>query len=408
MEEDVPIEHGLDQPRDRERAEEGRGPQLRHPQEPARVRRRDEPAAQDDLCAAPAGARGPLRARADRRREEEGQDRGRHRGARRSRASTPSRASPRSVRPMLGRMCESLTEAPRAADPNAPDGRTTVTDRSAADRPAVGDLPPVRRLPRRRRRSSRTARARSTGSPTRSARRWSSSASGCSTCPRRCCRRDRSTSTARPNAHAEDWDLDALRAGAQGALRLRAPTSTSARSLEREALDEDRCGPRSRTVIEAREAEFSLPCLLYFARHFFLEEIDARWIEHLKAMEALREGIGLRGYGQKDPEAGVQEGRLHDLRRDDGHHRPQRLREAVPRAGRARRRHDGAAARSPSASPRAHGRVGRRRRRRAPPAATANRPRTKASRCAAISPKSAATIRAPAAAARSTRNATAP
>ena len=41
--------------------------------------------------------------------------------------------------------------------------------------------------------------------------------------------------------------------------------------------------------------------LLYFSRHFFLEEIDARWIDHLKAMEALREGIGLRGYGQKDP-----------------------------------------------------------------------------------------------------------
>jgi preprotein translocase subunit SecA len=54
-------------------------------------------------------------------------------------------------------------------------------------------------------------------------------------------------------------------------------------------------------IIEAREAEFTLPFFLYLSRHFFLEEIDARWIEHLKAMEALREGIGLRGYGQKDP-----------------------------------------------------------------------------------------------------------
>jgi preprotein translocase subunit SecA len=54
-------------------------------------------------------------------------------------------------------------------------------------------------------------------------------------------------------------------------------------------------------VIEAREAEFSLPVFLYFARYFYLEEIDQRWIDHLKSMEALREGIGLRGYGQKDP-----------------------------------------------------------------------------------------------------------
>jgi preprotein translocase subunit SecA len=40
---------------------------------------------------------------------------------------------------------------------------------------------------------------------------------------------------------------------------------------------------------------------MYLSRYFFLEEIDQRWIEHLKSMEALREGIGLRGYGQKDP-----------------------------------------------------------------------------------------------------------
>jgi len=54
-------------------------------------------------------------------------------------------------------------------------------------------------------------------------------------------------------------------------------------------------------VVEAREAEFSLPGLLYYERRFYLQEIDERWIDHLKGMEALREGIGLRGYGQKDP-----------------------------------------------------------------------------------------------------------
>ena len=91
MEEDVPIEHGLVNRADRERAEEGRGPQLRHPQEPARVRRRHEPAAQDDLCAAPAGARGALRARAVGGGEEGGQDRRRTWPCPPSRASTPRR-----------------------------------------------------------------------------------------------------------------------------------------------------------------------------------------------------------------------------------------------------------------------------------------------------------------------------
>jgi preprotein translocase subunit SecA len=40
---------------------------------------------------------------------------------------------------------------------------------------------------------------------------------------------------------------------------------------------------------------------MYFSRQFALEEIDQQWIEHLKTMDALREGIGLQGYGQKDP-----------------------------------------------------------------------------------------------------------
>ena len=53
--------------------------------------------------------------------------------------------------------------------------------------------------------------------------------------------------------------------------------------------------------IDEREKELGRPFLLYFSRHFFLEEIDTLWIEHLKTMDHLREGIYLRGYGQKDP-----------------------------------------------------------------------------------------------------------
>ncbi len=50
-----------------------------------------------------------------------------------------------------------------------------------------------------------------------------------------------------------------------------------------------------------REKELSRPWLMYFLRDFSLREIDEQWIEHLKTMDALREGIGLQGYGQKDP-----------------------------------------------------------------------------------------------------------
>ena len=36
-------------------------------------------------------------------------------------------------------------------------------------------------------------------------------------------------------------------------------------------------------------------------RFFILQQIDTLWREHLQAMDALRESVGLRGYGQKDP-----------------------------------------------------------------------------------------------------------
>jgi preprotein translocase subunit SecA len=50
-----------------------------------------------------------------------------------------------------------------------------------------------------------------------------------------------------------------------------------------------------------REKDLSRAWLMYFLRDFSLNEIDEQWIEHLKTMDALREGIGLQGYGQKDP-----------------------------------------------------------------------------------------------------------
>ena len=101
-----------------------------------------------------------------------------------------------------------------------------------------------------------------------------------------------------PNRNAEEWDIEALAAAVKE--RFGFEPSIDNQYLEREVLVEKLWGELEK-VIEAREAEFSLPVFLYFARYFYLEEIDQRWIDHLKAMEALREGIGLRGYGQKDP-----------------------------------------------------------------------------------------------------------
>ncbi|MBW4648789.1 MAG: preprotein translocase subunit SecA [Kastovskya adunca ATA6-11-RM4] len=59
-----------------------------------------------------------------------------------------------------------------------------------------------------------------------------------------------------------------------------------------------------RKAYDLKEAEVDRiqPGLMRQAERFFiLQQIDTLWREHLQSMDALRESVGLRGYGQKDP-----------------------------------------------------------------------------------------------------------
>jgi preprotein translocase subunit SecA len=101
-----------------------------------------------------------------------------------------------------------------------------------------------------------------------------------------------------PNTHVDDWDFDQLQTALQETFNVKL-------KVDRQAQDPAELAESIWTQVDAllakRQEELTTPFFLYFARHFYLEEIDSQWIDHLKAMEALREGIGLRGYGQKDP-----------------------------------------------------------------------------------------------------------
>jgi preprotein translocase subunit SecA len=57
----------------------------------------------------------------------------------------------------------------------------------------------------------------------------------------------------------------------------------------------------AKNVLEAKEKDMGLELLLRVFRMVYLNEIDRAWVEHLTNMEHLRDGIGLRGYGQRDP-----------------------------------------------------------------------------------------------------------
>jgi preprotein translocase subunit SecA len=101
--------------------------------------------------------------------------------------------------------------------------------------------------------------------------------------------------------YPEQWDLAALRDAcyAQFGYRLDLPEEEVPK-LTPESLTE-----RLREGAEAgyakKEQEYGADAMRYLERMFLLSTIDALWKDHLLSMDHLKEGIGLRGYAQKDP-----------------------------------------------------------------------------------------------------------
>src|SRR5262249_2572245 len=99
-----------------------------------------------------------------------------------------------------------------------------------------------------------------------------------------------------PEVAEDDWDWDQLEDAIEEQYNI--PVEISPGTPDEAGAQ---VWPKIEAKLTEREKELSRPWLMYFMRHFSLEEIDQQWIEHLKTMDALREGIGLQGYGQKDP-----------------------------------------------------------------------------------------------------------
>ena len=109
-----------------------------------------------------------------------------------------------------------------------------------------------------------------------------------------------------PKAHPEDWDIEGLienlarlfgfrpKIGPKdlGEERFEDLTTEGLAELIREQVNE---------AYEKRSGEIGKEGLESFERIIMLQIIDNRWIMHLQDMDHMKEGIGLRGYGQLDP-----------------------------------------------------------------------------------------------------------
>ena len=58
---------------------------------------------------------------------------------------------------------------------------------------------------------------------------------------------------------------------------------------------------RTQAYYESREEQFGSELMREIERAVMLQVVDSKWMDHLDAMDMLREGIGLRAYGQKNP-----------------------------------------------------------------------------------------------------------
>jgi preprotein translocase subunit SecA len=100
-------------------------------------------------------------------------------------------------------------------------------------------------------------------------------------------------------AHFEQWDLDALRREISRVFAIDAAEL----DFDGRTADEIRDALWAKILgsYEEKEALVGRDVLQRVARDIMLQIVDAQWKDHLYSLDHLKEGIGLRGYGQRDP-----------------------------------------------------------------------------------------------------------
>ena len=105
--------------------------------------------------------------------------------------------------------------------------------------------------------------------------------------------------------YPEEWDLTGLTEAAQAQFgvdvsRQEDGAPGGLKELGREALRGE-IQDRAQHAYRRKEKELGTDLFRYLEKMVLLQVIDHHWKDHLLAMDQLRDGIGLRGYGQKDP-----------------------------------------------------------------------------------------------------------
>ncbi len=106
-----------------------------------------------------------------------------------------------------------------------------------------------------------------------------------------------------PQSLEEQWDIDGLEHDLEGEFGLKVPIKQwldEDSELHEETLRE-RILAAIEKAYEDKTQEVGEPVMRHLEKAVMLQVLDGQWKEHLAMMDHLRQGIGLRGYAQKNP-----------------------------------------------------------------------------------------------------------
>ena len=106
---------------------------------------------------------------------------------------------------------------------------------------------------------------------------------------------------AEDKVHPDDWDIKGLKDSVFKQFTF--PLHLLPATIEKLTYENlrDLIIVQAKEVYKRKEAEFGEDAIRQLEKIVYLQVIDTLWKEHLLSMDHLKEGIGLRGYGQRDP-----------------------------------------------------------------------------------------------------------
>ena len=101
--------------------------------------------------------------------------------------------------------------------------------------------------------------------------------------------------------HPEEWNLKGLDERIYKQFSLKFNFSESNRDDINIETVEEKIISGARNLLRDKGKDFGESVMDYLMKIIMLQSVDTHWKDHLLGMDHLKEGIGLRGYGQKDP-----------------------------------------------------------------------------------------------------------